>query len=325
MDRRRFLAAIGGALAAPPARAQPVARVARIAILVDGTAGATGAGFRVFQDRMRELGWRVGENLRIDFRYSGGVQNRLPALAAELVALEPDVAAPMTTTAARAMMRATSSIPIVFFAAGDPVGAGLVPNLARPGGNATGQSIMSAEISGKWMEILAEIVPGARKFAFLGQTSNPGITPVIAALQESARARNFTVSHLDAASPEEIDRAFAHMVGEKFDAFMVASAPVVLRHRQKIVDLAARHRVPGAYAREEYVEAGGLLSYSVDRAAQARRTAEQVHRVLEGAKPGDLPVEQPTRITLSINLKAARALGLTVPQSLLLRADRVIE
>lgn len=324
MRRRDLLLAAGG-LFALRAHAQPGAQRARIAILVDGTEGETGGGLRVFEERLRELGWVAGQNLALDFRYSDGVQDRLPALAAELLALRPDVAVTVTTIATRVMMRATSKVPIVFFAAGEPVASGLVPNLARPGGNVTGQSIMSAEISAKWIELLAELVPGARKFAFLGQTNNPGIKPVFAAITETARKRNFEVHLLDATTVAEVDRAFAQMAADKYDGFMVASAPVVLRHRQRIVDLAARQRIPGAYSREEYVAAGGLLSYSVDRVAQARHTAEQAHRILQGAKPGDLPVVEPSRVTLTINLKAARALGLKIPQSVLVRADRVIE
>lgn len=323
MRRRTALAAIGVMLAAPRTMAQ--ARQARIAILVDGTEGAIGASVRLFEERLRELGWVMGKNLVLEVRYSDGVAQRLPALAAELLALRPDVIVPLSTPATIAVLRATSSVPVVFFALGDPVGAGVVQSLARPGANATGQSIMSAEISAKWMQILGELVPGARKLAFLGQIRNPGIAPVYAAMQATARAHDIGVEHIDATTPEEVESAFARMKAEKFDAFMVASAPTVLRHHRRIVALAARHRIPGAYAREEFTDAGGLLSYAVDRTAQARRTAEQVHRVLEGANPGDLPVEQPTRVVLTINLATARALGLAVPQSLLLRADRVIE
>jgi putative ABC transport system substrate-binding protein len=323
MKRREAIAALL-ALGARAAFAQE-ARAARIAILVDGTEGAIGAVLSTFRQRLRELGWTVGSNLTLDVRYSDGEQSRLPALAAELIGLGPDVIAPVTTPATRAAMRATSTIPIVFFAAGDPLGSGLVKNLSRPGGNATGQSIMSEETSAKWMELLAEVVPGARRFAFLGQASNTGIAAVFARMREAAASRAYSVRLLEATAPQEVDRAFAQMVEEKTDAFMVASAPVVLRQRKRIIEAALQHRLPGLYARTEYVVAGGLLSYSVDRVALVRRTADQVHLVLQGANPGSVPVEQPTTFVLTVNLKTARAMGLEIPQSILLRADRVIE
>ena len=317
--------ATGALLGAPLVQAQQDDRRVRIAILEDGNEGATEARWREFRNRLRELGWVAVKNLVLEARFSGGARERLPALVAELVALKPDVIVASTTPTARAAMRATSSIPIVFVSVAEPVAAGLVPNLARPGGNVTGQALMTVEISSKWLEILTEILPGARKFAFLGQASNQGIAAVFAAMQETARTHNYTVRLLEATVPQEIDRAFALMVDEKFDAFVVAFAPVILRNRQRIVDLAARHRLPGAYARDEYVAAGGLLSYSPDWNTMFRTTANQVHRVLQGTKPGELPIEQPTKFDLQINLKTAKALGIKIPQTVLVRADRVIE
>ena len=222
-------------------------------------------------------------------------------------------------------MQATSTIPIVFTAAAEPVEMGLVASLARPGGNVTGQAIMSAQVSAKWIEILTEIAPRARKFAFLGQASNQAIVAVFRSMQETASAHNFSVRLMEAIDPGAVDRAFKVMVAEKFDGFMVASAPVLLPHRQQIVDLAVRHRLLAVYARNEYVTAGGLLSYAQDRNAMFLRTADYVHRILQGAKPSNLPVEQPTKFELVINMKTAKAMGLTIPQTVLIRADQVIQ
>jgi len=229
-----------------------------------------------------------------------------------------------TTPASRAAMRATSSIPIVFIT-GDPLGGGLVSNLARPGANATGQSILSVELSTKWVEILAELVSGTKKIAMLGQASNRSLVAVFKSLQHAAAERGISAHLLEATQPQEIDSAFETMVREGFDAFITASALTLLRHRRQIVELAARYRLPAVYSRDEYVAAGGLLSYAPDRGAAFRGLADQVQRVLEGANPGDLPVEQPTKFDLTINLGTAKALGIEIPASILLRADRVIE
>jgi len=252
------------------------------------------------------------------------VRSRLPALAAELVTMAPDVIAVVTTPATRAVMGATSTIPIVF-SNGDPLGAGLVSNLARPGGNATGQSIMSVENATKYLEFMIALVPGTKKVAMLGQASNRTIASVFRTVQSLAKSRDISVRLLEATQPNEVDSAFETMAREQFDGFITSSAPVVLRHRRQIVDLAARHRLPGVYPRREYSAIGGLLSYEADRVRIFRTMAEQVHRVLKGAKPGDLPVQQPTKFILTINLKTAEALGLTVPRSILLLADQVVE
>jgi putative ABC transport system substrate-binding protein len=312
-------------LAAPRKGAgQPQSERVRIAIFEDGNEGATEALWREFRGRLRELGRVEGENVSFVSRFSQGKRTRLPELAAELVALAPDVIVVATTPASRAAMRATSSIPIVFVT-GDPLGGGLVSNLARPGGNATGQSILSVELSTKWVEILAELVPGTKKIAMLGQASNRSLVAVFRSLQLAAGKRGISARLLEATQPQEIDSAFETMAREGFDAFITASALTVLRHRRQIVNLAARYRLPAVYSRNEYVAAGGLLSYTPDRVAVYRSMADQVQRVLDGANPGDLPVQQPTKFDLIVNLKTAKALGLAIPQSILLRADRVIE
>ncbi len=325
VGRRQFLLAGAAMLAAPRKGAgQPRGEQVRIAIFEDGNQGATEALWREFRGRLRELGWVEGKNVSFVSRFSQGKRDRLPELAAELVGLAPDVIVAATTPASRAAMRATSSIPIVFIT-GDPLGGGLVTNLARPGGNATGQSIMSAELSAKWLEILAELVPGTKNIAMLGQASNRSLVAVFRSLQQAAEARGISVRLLEATQPQEIDSAFETMAREGFDAFITASALTVLRHRRQIVDLAARYRLPAVYARDEYTTGGGLLSYAPNRVAAFRGLADQVQRVLEGANPGDLPVQQPTKFDLTINLRTAKALGIEIPTSVLLRADRVIE
>ena len=323
--RRQFLIAGGVLISAPLARPQPAGRQARIAILDDAREGADAARWHSFRSRLQELGYVEGRNLVIEARFSQGAPERLRALTAELIAVSPDVIVVSTTPATRAAMQATSAIPIVFAAVGAPVETGLVAGLARPGGNVTGLTIMSAEISAKWIEILTVIAPGARKFAFLGQASNQAVAAVFRSMQETARERNFFVQLMEATDPGAVDRAFELMVAEKFDGFMVASAPILLPHRQQIVDLAVRHRLPAVYSRDEYVTAGGLLSYAPDGNALFRRAADYVDRILRGAKVANLPVEQPTKFELVVNLKTAKALGISISQSILLRADRVIE
>jgi putative ABC transport system substrate-binding protein len=325
IGRRQLLLVAGAMLAVPrlgwgQAKGRPV----RIAILEDGNKRPTEALWRVVRARLRELGWVEGENILFIERFSQGVRSRLPALAAELVRLTPDVIVVVTTPATRAVMRATSTIPIIF-GTGDPLGAGLVSNLARPGGNASGQSIMGGELSTKLLEFLTELVPGTKKVAMLGQANNRTIAAVFRTVRDAAASRGISVRLLEATQANDVDSAFETMAREHFDGFIGFSTAIVLRHRRQIVDLAARYRLPGVYPRDEYVAVGGLLSYAPDRVEMFRTYAEQVHRVLNGTNPGDLPIQQPRKFILTINLKTARALGLTVPRSILLLADRVIE
>jgi putative ABC transport system substrate-binding protein len=286
IGRRRLLLVAGATLAVPRLGwGQVKGRSARIAMLQDGTKGDLEVLWREFHARLRELGLVEGENVLFIERFSDGARNRLPALAKELVTLAPDVIVTLATPATRAVMRATSTIPIVFIT-GNPLSAGLVPNLARPGGNATGQSILSDELSTKWLEILTELVPGTKKVAMLGQASNHSIATMFKSLQGAAASHDISVRLLEATQPNEVDSAFQTMVRENFDGFLVVAAPNVLRHRRQIVDLAARYRLLGVYARDEYVAVGGLLSYAPDRVAMFRNMAEQVQRVLRGGGPG---------------------------------------
>ena len=325
ISRRQFLFSAGALLAGRSALAQPAGRPARIALLAAAREDASAALWRTFRGRLRELGYVEGQNLVIEARFAQGASERLPALAAELVGLKPDLIVASGTSETLAALRATSTIPIVFTSSADPVKTGMVASLARPGGNVTGQSSMYTVISAKWIEMLLELVPGAKQIAFLGLTSNEAIRINFRSMQEVARPRGVAVRLLEAGTPGAIERAFEVMVAEKFDGFMVAAAASLLANRRQIVELAARHRLPATYARDEYVAAGGLLSLGTDADHQYRRAAEYVHRILQGAKPADLPVEQPTKFELVVNLKTARALGLKIPQSILLRTDRVIE
>jgi putative ABC transport system substrate-binding protein len=323
--RRLVLSAAGVLFAVRDLQAQRTAQSLHIAMLEDATEGTNAIWWSAFWARLRELGYVEGPELRVSTRHSqGSTHASLSKLALELVALKPDVIVTSTTPATLAAMRATSTIPIIFNGAGAPVEAGLVGSLARPAANVTGISIMSTDLSAKWLDMLAEIVPRAKRFAFLGQSSNPAYRAVSRSLHDVATSRNATVRLLEATSSDEIDRAFEVMVMEKIDAFMVAAIPVILPHRRQIIDLAARHRLAAVYARYEYVEDGGLLSLSPDRTALYRRTADYVQRILQGARPSELPVEQPTKFELVVNLKTAKALGLDIPQTLLLRADRTI-
>jgi len=324
--RRQFLIAAGAVLAAPlRAGAQVPPRVARVAVLDDTAENTRSREWQLFRRRLQELGYAEGRNLVIVARYARGDGTKLPALAAELVAQQPDVILAPSTPAARAALQATSSIPIVFNGVADPVGAGLVASLGHPGGNATGLSIMATEIGSKWIELLREIAPGASRFGFVNDASNPGSLLAFRNLQERARSVNASVRFLDGRNRQELESALETIAREPVDGLIVGTTMVLFPHRDRIIQFAARHRLPAVFARREYVEAGGLLSYSVDLDFMFSRSAEYVQRILGGAKASDLPVERPSGTRLEVNLKTAKALGLKMPQSILLRADRVIE
>jgi len=323
VQRRKFLFAVCALFTAPFALGQPAGRLARIGILSEGSEDTQ--LLLPFRDQLKKLGYVEGKNLVIEPRYAQGVPARLRAQAAELVTLKPDLIVTGTTPSTQAAIKATSSIPIVFAAASDPVKSGLVASLARPGGNVTGLANMVAQLADKWFEMLLEIAPGARRIAYLGQSSNQAIRETHQSLRETGRSRGATIELLEASTPDEVARAFELMVREKFDGFIVSPTPVLLAHRQNIVDLAARHRLPAIYGREEYIATGGLVSYSRDFVEAYRRVADYAHRILQGAKPADLPIEQSSSFRMVVNLATARALGIKIPQSILLRADRVIE
>lgn len=316
---------LGGALAAPALpRAQPGARTLKLALLEDGVEASVRPLQSVLLKRLAELGYAEGRNLVVEKRYAQGMTERLPALAQELVALKPDVIVAGATPQALAAKRATSAIPIVFVGPTDPVAAGLVRSLARPGQNATGLSNFAAEIAPKWLELMVELAPRASRLAYLSDASNKGALLAFQSMRSREKTMNLSLQLLDGRRREDLDRSLETIRRERLDGFIVGAATPLLAHRARIVEFALRERLPAIYGRREYVEAGGLLSYSADREQAWSRAAEYVHRIAQGASPADLPVEQPSVIRMVINLKTARAMDMTIPQSVLLRADQLI-
>jgi ABC-type uncharacterized transport system substrate-binding protein len=334
MDRRAFISRITlGLLAAPlAAGAQPVGKVPRIGLLSPASPSDAGRNpsdlavlFAAFREGLRELGYVEGQNIKIESRWAEDNYDRLPGLAADLVRLKVDVIVTYGTPASQAAKRATGTIPIVMAAIIDPVASGLVTSLAQPGGNLTGQSMMSPDLVGKQLEILKEVVPKVSRVALLHNPANPGNAPQVGHAQDAARALGVRLQPLGARGPSEIDSAFAAMTTEQAGAVIVVVDAILQENRTRITDLAARHHLPAVYGLSEYAKAGGLLAYGPNRLDMFRHAVTYVDKILKGAKPADLPVEQPGTFELFINLKTAKALGLTIPQSLLQRADQVIE
>jgi putative ABC transport system substrate-binding protein len=331
VDRRRFLrAVVAGLLAASvAAEAQTTAKIARIGYLTAADVATAPYHLReAFLKGLRDLGYVEGRNLVIEYRSADGKIERLPALAAELVALKVDVILAPASAHVLAAKQATSTIPIVFTSSGDPVASGLVTSLARPGGNVTGLSIVIADLVGKCLEQLAQAVPGVSRVAVLW---NPGDSPerterdTLKRAEAAGRALGVRLQFVEVRGPVDFDRAFSEMTGARAGALTVLPSTMFFGERRRLVDLAAKNRLPAVYSSRDFVDAGGLMSYGPDYADVFRRAATYVDKILKGAKPGDLPVEQPTKFELVINLKTAKALGLTIPPSLLLRADQVIE
>src|SRR5438093_4764184 len=315
-------------LAAPlAADAQQAGKVPRIGFLRVTSHSRTPTHLESFRQRLRELGWVEGQNIVIDYRYAEGRVDRLPDLAAELVRLKVDlIVASAGTQAATAAKNATGTIPIVMIAGRDPVGTGLIASLARPGGNVTGVSgYAGLEIGAKQLELLKEIVPKIRRVAILSNPANAYHQLAITEVNVAARSLGVQLQLLEARGPNEFDGAFAAMATERVGALLVLSDAIFSSHRTRLADLAARSRLPAAYGVRESVEAGGLMSYGPSFLDLFRRSAAYVDKILKGAKPADLPVEQPTTFELVVNVKAAKALGLTIPQSVLQRADQVIQ
>ena len=269
-----------------------------------------------------------GRSVVIEYRDAEGKYDRLPARAAELVALKVDVIVAADTPAALAAKQATRTLPIVFIGAGDPVTIGLVTSLARPGGNVTGLSLLAPELVGKRLELLKQAVPGVGRVAALWQPGFVGERTEKDMLKEvevTARALGVRLQFVEARGPADFDRAFSDMTRARADALTVLGSAMFANERRRVVDLAAKNRLPGVYGFREYVDAGGLMAYGPNVADLFQRAATYADKILKGAKPGDLPVEQPTKFELVLNLKTAKALGLTIPQSVLVRADQVIE
>jgi putative ABC transport system substrate-binding protein len=327
IDRRTFLAGTGAVLLATPlaAGAQGPGKSPRVGFLGPRTRADAAPYLDAFLLGLREIGWVEGKNIFIEYRWAEGRSERLPDLAAELVRLKVDVILAGPTSAAVAAKNATSTIPIVTTSAGDP-GVGLVASLSRPGGNVTGLSF-SVEMAtfGKGLELLKETVPKVRRVAVLSNPANPSHALAIKNVSDAARAVRVQLQLLEARGTNEFDNAFAAMARERAEALLVVLDPFFVFHRAQLRDLAAKNRLPAMYGSREYPEAGGLMSYGADFRHNFRRSATYVDKILKGAKPADLPIEQPARFELVINMKTAKALGLTIPQSLLLRADQVIE
>jgi len=328
MERRAFLAGTGAVLLAVPlaAEAQQAVKITRIGYLGFNLTASPHLP-EAFRQGLRDLGYVEGRNVVIEYRDAEGKPERLPALAAELVALKVDVILAPGTPQALAAKQATRTLPIVFGAAADPVGSGLVSSLARPGGNVTGLSVVTPELVGKRLELLTQAVPGVSRVAVLWQPGNYGERTEKDMLKEAevaARALGVRLQFVEARGPADFDRAFSDITRARAGALTVVPSAMLFGERRRLVDLAAKNRLPAVYQWREGVDAGGLMSYGPDFADLFRRAATYVDRILKGAKPGDLPVEQPTKFELVINLKTAKALGLTIPPLLLGRADEVI-
>jgi putative tryptophan/tyrosine transport system substrate-binding protein len=329
IERRKFLAALGGAAAAwpPAARAQQPQRVRRIGVLMGFAADDPAAQRRVlaFARALAQLGWTDGRNVRIDARWSGGDPERIRKYAAELVALAPDVILANSTPATGALLQATRAVPIVFVQVAEPVGAGLVDSLARPGGNATGFMLYEYGIAAKWLGLLKEIAPGVKRAAFLQNPANASGPAQFGAIQAGAPSLGVEVRPISVRDAGEIERAITAFAQSANGGLIVTGAVQAALPRDVIIKLAARHRLPALYSDHAFVADGGLIAYGPDRVDQYRRAADYVDRILKGEKPADLPVQAPTKYELVINLKTAKALGLDVPDTLLARADEVIE
>lgn len=310
--------------AAPTVEAQQASKVARVGVLAGG-GDLFRAGFESFRQRLRELGYAEDQNIAFFVRTAEGRAERYPDLAAELVQLRVDVILAQGNPALAALKQATPTIPIVMAQVGDPVGSGFVASLARPGGNITGLSNMAEGVSGKWVELLKEMSPKTTRLAVLWDPRLGAHTAMWKAIQVAGQALNVTPLAWEVRGPDDIERAFSAMSTERIGALVILPWPVAGQNRRLIVDRAATHRLPAIYAFREFAEAGCLMTYGPNNADLYRRAANYVDRILKGAKPAELPVEQPTTFELIINLRTAKALGLTVPPSLLLRADQVIE
>jgi putative ABC transport system substrate-binding protein len=326
MRRREFITLFCGAAAAWPiaARAQRPAKLSTVGFLGSGTPSVQSQWVAAFLQRLRELGWIEGRNLTIEYRWAEGSSDRAAELAAEFVRLNVDVIVTYANPMVVATKQATSVIPIVFAAAADPLGTGLVAGLARPGGNVTGLSVQNTDLAGKHLELLRDLVPGLHRLAIMVNVGNSAAVLEMRAVQAAARTIGLEVVTLEIRRAEDIAPAFEGLNG-RAEALYVCIDTVLFSNRVRVNTLALAARLPTMLSNREYVEAGGLMSYGPNFLDLFRRAGDYVDKILHGAKPGDLPVEQPTKFDLTINLTTAKALGLAVPPTLLARADEVIE
>ena len=307
------------------AYAQQPKKVPRIGCLVGGTPSAQLTRVEAFRQGLRELGYIEGQNITIEYRYAEGKLDRVPALAAELVGLKVDIIVTSGPQATRPAKKATATIPIVMAFDTDPVGNGFVASLARPGGNITGLSALSPEISGKQLELLKQIIPKLSRVAVLGNSNEPANPQSLKEIELAAAALGVHLQYLDVLARKDIDTAFRAATKGRAEAVLVLTSPFLSDQRTQIAALALKSRLPAIYSRREFVEDGGLISYATSLTDLSRRAASYVDKILKGAKAGDLPVEQPTKFELVINLKTAKQIDLTIPPQVLARADRVIK
>ncbi|MGA9282113.1 MAG: ABC transporter substrate-binding protein [Pseudolabrys sp.] len=328
MRRREFLGVLAGAVAVLPrvARAQQGERVRRVGVLMPFTANDPEAQARnaLFEQSLRELGWMVGRDLQIDYRWPGGEAASIRRDAAELVALAPDVIMTVGSLTMGPMQQATQTIPIVFVNLADPVGAGFVQSLARPGGNATGFTNYEYSMSGKWVELLKQIAPNVKRVAILRDPTSAAGIGQFSAIQSAAQSLGVNLTPVSVRDAGEIERGVTEFARSDNGGLIVTSGGTAFR-RDLIIGLASRHKLPAVYPFRYYAKDGGLITYGPDPRDSVRHAAAYVDRILKGEKPADMPVQAPTTYELVINLKTAKALGLTVPPSLLARADEVIE
>ena len=324
MDRRAFIGTLAGGLLAAPlaADAQPAGKTARIGVIGNAPLPV----YEAFPRSLRDLGWIEGRNIAIEYRWAEGRLDRLPDLVAELVSLKPDLIVAITHRVALAVKNATTTIPVVFASVNDPVGVGLVPSLARPGGNITGLSSQGLDLIAKRVELLKEVVPKASRIAYLRNPDEPYSPAYLREVERAAGVLGMThVFSSEVRSPNDFEAVFVSITHRRVDGIIVEPNIMTQTHGGRIAEFAAQHRLPTIYAVRRNVDAGGLMSYGPLLPAQFQRLAIYVDKILKGAKPADLPVEQPTTFELVINLKTAKALGLKIPALLLVRADEVIE
>jgi ABC-type uncharacterized transport system substrate-binding protein len=325
MKRREFITLVGGAAAAWPLAARAQQKPVRLALLGSGAAQSSGIFVDALKQGLADNGLIEGQGYVLDVHWAEGEYGRFPALAANAAKRNPSVILATTIAAVRAAQRASSTIPIVMTTINDPVGAGLVASLARPGGNTTGIANLSEDVTPKVLEILRVIIPTATAIATLFNPANPSNLAMLDKIHAYARTVGTTVQPVELKAPGELERVFSAIVRQRPDALLVINDASILDQRERIMALALQHRLPVASSFPEFTDAGAIAGYGPPRLELYRRSAYYVKRILDGAKPADLPVEQPTRIELSVNLKIAKALGISIPDSLLARADRVIE
>ena len=316
--------ALSLALAPLAGEAQQAGKMPRIGVL-SGPLSANLARIKAFREGLGELGYVEGKSIVIEWRFLGDKGDRLPALAVELTRLKVDVLVAFGPASTQAAKEATNTIPIVMAQVNDPIGAGFVASLARPGGNVTGLSLMAPELSGKKLELLKEIVPKLSRVAVFGTSTLPGNAQSVKETELAAKTLGLQLQYLGVEDPKDLDTAFRNAVSWRAHAIIVLQSPVFGSRRKALVELAVKNRLPAMYPHSEYMDAGGLMFYGPSISDLFRRAATYVDKILKGAKPADLPVEQPTKFELVVNLKTAKALGLTIPPSVLLQADRVIQ